>query len=200
VVGGGELLRILHRLLLYLHLRGHRRDAPLTNGGDLRWRRLSSDAAWPVVADAIHRGVVYGDVVDDDRVGHRAVIDLYIGNGNVVYGAVVIETIPVPIATLISNADVPEAIINSAVVSDIRGPITVVIAVHVADITPISRRPEIANLWGLHPCAWHPVVAPRRVTPISRSPQIAIAGAVRLGIIRQGRRGLLRLKLGLAVG
>jgi hypothetical protein len=193
------LLRVLHRLLLNLYLRGHRRDAPLTSGGDFRRRRPASNAARPVVADTINRGVVDGDVVDDDRVRYRAVIYLHVGDRNVVHGAVVIEPITAPIATLISNANIAEAVVDSAVVSDIRGPIPVVVAVHTAGKPPISRRPQIADLWGLRPSSGHPIVALRSVTPISWRPQIAVAGAVRLGIIRQRWRGLLRLKLGLAV-
>jgi hypothetical protein len=199
VVGGGKLLRVLYRLLLYLYLRGHRRDAPLTNGGDFRWRRPTSDAARPVIADTINRRVVDGDVVDHDRVRYRAVIDLHIGDRDVVHRAVVIEATTIPIAALISNADISEAIVDPAVISDIRGPIAVTIAVHAADKAPISRRPEIAHLRGLYPCPGHPVVTLRGVTPISRGPEIAVTGAVRLRIIRQRWGRLLRLKHGLTV-
>jgi len=52
----------------------------------------------------------------------------------------------------------------------------------------------------LRPDAGHPIVALRSIAPISGRPQIAIAGAFRLRIFRQRRRGLSCLEHRLAVG
>ena len=188
VVDRGKLLAILCCRLLVLDLRGHGRNALLTQCGVFRRQRTASDASRAVVAGAVHVGV--GDV---------AVIDVNVGYVHVVDGAVVVETISAPIAALIAGAAVAESIVNAAVEADIWAPEAVVEAIEAGGESPISRRPQEAHLRGRGPCAGYPEVALRSIAPIAGRPQVAIAGDGRLRIFRQRRRRLLCLKRGLAV-
>lgn len=132
MIGGCELLAILGRRLLVLYLRGHGGNALFALGCDFGGQRLASDAAGSVVTDARVRDVD-GCVVNDDRIGHGSVIDRDIADvGDVVDRTVVIEAIAVPVAALIANTDIAEAIVNAAVVADVATPISVVVAVSTA--------------------------------------------------------------------
>jgi hypothetical protein len=160
----------------------------LTQCGVFRRQRLARNASRPVVAGAVNRGVVDGAVI------HVTVVEVHI-----VDGTVIVEPISAPIPALIAGADVAESIVNAAVVADMLAPKAVVVAIHAAEKSPISRRPQEAHLRRPRPGAGHPVVALRSVAPISGRPQIAIARAWRLRIFRQRRRGLSCLKHRLAV-
>lgn len=118
MIDRGKLLAVLCCRLLVLHLRGHRRNALLTQCGGFRRQRLASDASRPVVAGAVHRGV-----------GDAAVIDVNVGYLYVVDGAVIVETISAPIPALIAYAAVAESVVNAAVVADIWAPEAVVEAI-----------------------------------------------------------------------
>ena len=141
-----------------MDLRGHGRDALLAGGSDFRGKRLASDASGAVVAGAAIRDVD-GGVVDDDRVSYGAVIDLNIGDGYIVDGTVVVETISVPVAALIAGAHVAESIVNAAVVANVPSPITVVVTVAAASRSPIARSPQITHLGWTRPRAGDPVIA-----------------------------------------
>jgi hypothetical protein len=189
MIDGSKLLVVLRGRLLMLYLRGHRRNSLLARCGDFRGKRPASDAARPVVADAV-RIVVDGGVVDDDRVRHGAVIYVNVGDGDIVDRTVVVETISTPVAALIADAHVAESIVNAAVVADMWTPISVVVAIPATDKSPIPRRPQVADFRRPRPCAGHPVVTLRSIAPISGCPQIAIAGTFRLRVFRQGWRGI----------
>jgi len=198
VIDGGKLLAVLCCRPLLLHLSGHRRNTLLTRCGDFRRQRPTSDASRPVVADTINCSVVDGDVVDH-RVGYGAVIHVNIPDVHIVDGPVIVETISVPVAALITDADVTESIVNAAVVADMSAPKAVVVAIPAADEPPISRRPQEADDRRLRPDARHPVVTLGSIAPISWGPDIAFARAFRLRILRERWRGLLGLKHRLAV-
>src|SRR5580704_2489000 len=184
MIDGGKLLAVLCCFLPMLQLRGHRRNPLLTSCGDFRRQRPPRDTAWPVVTGAINRGVVDGGVVDDDGIGHRAVINLNVGDVHIVDGTVIVETISVPVPALVANTYVAEPIVNAAIVADMPAPKAVVVAILAANKSPISWCPEEAHLRRLSPGARYPVVALRSIAPISGCPQIAIARAVRLRILR----------------
>src|SRR5208283_5631449 len=131
LIDGGKLLAVLCCRPLILQLRGHRRNALLTQGGCFGRQRLASDASRPVVAGAVHRGVVDG-----------AVIDVNVGDVHIVDGTVIVETISAPVPALIAGAAVTESIVNAAVVADIWAPEAVVVAIHPAEKSPISGRPQ----------------------------------------------------------
>ena len=188
VIDRGKLLAVLCCRLLVLHLRGHRRNALLTQCGPFRRQWLASDASRAVVAGTVHRGIV-----------DAAVIHVNVGDVHTVDRTVIVEAISAPVAALIAHPAVAEAIVDAAVVADILAPETVVEAIHACGESPISRRPQEAHLRWHRPYAGHPEVALRSVAPISGRPQIAIAGDRRLRIFRQRWRRLLCLKHGLAV-
>ncbi len=199
VIDRVKLLAVLCCRLLVLHLRVHGRNALLTQCGGFRRQGLASYASRPVVAGAVYRGVVDGGVVDD-RIRYRTVVHVNVGDVHIVDGTVVVETISVPVAALIADADVAVSIVNPAVVADITTPIAVVVAIPTAEKSPVSGRPQEAHLRRLRPGARHPVIALRSVAPISGRPQIAIARNRRLRVFGQWWRGLLGLEHRLAVG
>ena len=123
----GELLTILRSLLLMLQLRGHRRNALLPQRRLLGCRGAASNATRAVITDAVD-----GRVVDDG-----AVVNIVnVGDVDVVYGTVVVELVPVPVAALITQAGVSEPIVNAAVVANVVSPIAVVISVDTDAETP----------------------------------------------------------------
>jgi hypothetical protein len=188
MIDGGKLLAVLCCRLLVLQLRGHGRNALLTQCGVFRRQWLASDASRPVVAGTVHRGVV-----------DAAVIHVNVGDVHIVDGAVIVETISAPIPALIADAAVAESVVNAAVVADILAPEAVVELIQAGGESPISRRPQEAHLRRPRPYAGHPEVALRSVAPISGRPQIAVAGDWRLRIFRQRWWGFLCLKHRLAV-
>ena len=188
MINGGKLLPVLCCRPLILQLRGHGRNALPTQCGGFGRQSLAGDASRPVVAGAVRGGVVDG-----------AVIHVDIGDVHIVDGTVIVETISAPIPALIAGADVAESVVNTAVVADILAPEAVVVLIHAAKKSPISRCPQEAHLRRPRPGAGHPVVALRSVAPISGRPQISIAGALRLRIFRQRWWGFLCLKHRLAV-
>ena len=188
MIDGGKLLAVLCCCLLVLQLRGHGGNSLLTHGGGFGRQRPARDASRPVVAGTVNRDVV------DAAVIHVSVVEVHI-----VDGTVIVEPVSAPIPALIADAAVAESVVNAAVVADMLAPKAVVVAIHAAEKSPISRRPQEAHLRRPRPGAGHPVVALRSVAPISGRPQIAIARAWRLRIFRQRRRRLPCLKHRLAV-
>jgi hypothetical protein len=102
---------------------------------------LARNPSGAVIADASVRNV-NGGVVNDDRIRHRAVIDRHVCNvGDVIHRAVVVETITIPIAALVADANVTKPIVDAAVVADVASPIPIVITIAAAGIAPITGRP-----------------------------------------------------------
>src|SRR6202162_1970523 len=156
VIDGSKLLTVLCGLLPLLYLRCHRGNALLACCSEFRRQRTARDASRPSVAGAssvVNRGVV------DDRIRHRAVVYLNVGDDHIVDRAVIVETIAAPIPTLISDACVAISIINAAIVANMEAPIAVVVTIPATRICPVSRRPKIADFRRPRPCARYPVVA-----------------------------------------
>jgi hypothetical protein len=109
-------------------------------GRDFSWQGLAGNSSGTVVAGAIV-GDVDRLVVDDDGIRDRAVVDGNVVDVHVIDGAVVVETISVPVAALIADSDIAEAVVDSAVVTDVPPPKTIVVAVSSADVSPIARGP-----------------------------------------------------------
>ena len=183
MIDGSKLLVVLCSRLLVLYLRRHGRNALPPHSDTFRCHRTASDAAWAVVAGTIDVGVVDG-----------AVIDANVGDVYVVDGTVVVEPISAPVTTLVARADIPVAVVNTAVVANVLAPGSVVVAIQTCHESPISGGPQEADLRWPSPSARNPVVALRSVAPVSGRPQITIPGARWLRILRQRWRGLLCLK------
>src|ERR1700751_992701 len=128
-----------------------------------------------VVADAVHR-----DVVDDSLV-----VDVNVGDGDVVHGAVVIEVAVAPVSAFIAVAEIAEAVIHASVETDVRPPISRMPDVDTVTPTPVAGRPEYANRGWSHPGAGNPVVAFGAVGPVTGRPDVHITRAGGLLINRQ---------------
>jgi hypothetical protein len=126
-----------------------------------------------------------GRVVDNDCIRDRAVIHTNVAGVYVVRRLVVIEPIPVPVAALIAGADVSLSVINPSVITNVMAPIPIVIAVPVARVSPVARRPQKPRFRRTRPGTGNPVITVGRITPISRCPQVTVAGAFRLRIFGQ---------------
>ena len=140
VVDRSKLRLVARRSLGQLYLRLHRRRVRRAECCNLRrnWTNLSPMRT-TVVADPVD-----GSVVDGGGVDHCPVIDIGdmdVGVVDVVDGPVVLEIIPVPVAALVSAADVAEAIINTAIEADIPAPIAMVEAIPATVEAPISWGP-----------------------------------------------------------
>ena len=121
---------------LMLPLRRHRRDVALLGKGLLpgSGARLNT-ATSSVVADTIH------------RVDHRPLVDIVDdGDVHVVYSRVIEELSAIPITSFVADSDVAVTVVNSSVESDVWTPISDIPEVRAVRPTPITRRPEKADL------------------------------------------------------
>ena len=146
------------------NLSSHRRSMRSAVGSYFGWIRTPADALRSsVVADAI----VFDSPVDDDvpfvNIGDVNVAD-------VIDGTVVSEVVAMPVAALIADTDVPEAVIDAAVKADIAAPVAVIEAVAASNEAPVARSPESAFIRRCGPCSRNPVIAGRGVAPIARCP------------------------------
>ena len=134
-----ELLFVLCGLLSHLDLRRHRRNA-------LFVRRRNFRGQWPPryatrSGEAGPAGRVCNGRIVNDRVRHRAVVHLDVRDRDVVDRAVVIELVSAPVPALIPDPGVPVSVVDPAVVADMRSPVSIVIAIPSADISPITGSP-----------------------------------------------------------
>src|SRR5580700_178004 len=127
-----------------------------------------------------------GFVVDDD-----CPVDVDVGDVHGVHmhdGSVVEESAAAPFAAAEPDTTVAETIINAAVETDVRAPVSGVPGVDTVVPSPVARGPKHAH-GSDHPGAGHPVVAGIIAPcPVARRPQIAGRGADRLLVNRQRGR------------
>ena len=122
---------------------------------------------------------------------HRVVVDVvYHGDVQVVDRAVVVEMAATPVAALIADTDIAKAVVDAAIVADMRTPVATVKAIAVVVVAPVAGGPESALVGSLNPSAGHPVVARWSIAPVSGRPQIVVTGSRRLVVVGQGRRRL----------
>src|SRR5579864_709693 len=119
-------------------------------------------------------------IVDDGFI-----VDMNIGDVDVGYGAVVEVVAAFPISAEEAHAGIAKAVVNPAVETDVRSPVSGMPDVKARAPTPITRRPEQSRLRRRHPSSRHPVVAIRPVSPIARGPNVAISWAGGLDVNRQ---------------
>ena len=179
-----KLLPIPGRCLRMLHLNLHRRNHPPVIHRHIRSRRTRIDALRSVIA---HPGVVHDRNVVLINIPHY-------GRIYPVYLAVVIEVVPLPIPAVIARTRVSKSVINPAVEPDMRAPEPMAETISPAVEAPISRRPKRAHKRRRNPHSRHPVVACRRIAPVARRPLISRLRQFRLLILRQRRRGLIRIQ------
>src|SRR5262249_38314293 len=145
---------------------------------------------------AIVAQVGYVRVVD-----HRLGVDVVNrGRAEIVDGAVIAEDAVLPVAALIADAHITEAVIDAAVKPDMRPPIASMPDIRATAPAPVPRRPEHADDGRLHPGARHPLPplsapAPSARTgrgPIPRRPEASRGGARWVGTGPRRRRGAAR--------
>jgi hypothetical protein len=123
-------------------------------------------------------------VVDD----YRFVVDVSdVGDVNVVHAPVVKVAVALPISAIKTTAGVAKAVIDTAVKSDVRTPVSIVPVIETVVPTPVSGSPKLAD-GGEHPRARDPVVAIIVIPcPITRRPDVSLSGTKRLNVNRQRR-------------
>jgi hypothetical protein len=94
-----------------------------------------------------------------------------------------------PSATEETNSAVAETVINPAVESNMRSPVTSMEAVKSSGKAPIRRCPQDADAGWRHPDARYPIIARVTVSPVARVPEISICGTRWLYVYRERRRG-----------
>lgn len=181
VVHGREQRAVLSRGVLVLYLRAGRGHVPLAHCGFLgRGRPCGHSSPTAVIADARDIDVVHQrPCVHVMDVCHIHVAD----------SAVVIELPVTPVAAVVSLAGISVAIIDAAVVTHLRTPVSRVPQVAIAAPTPVAGRPQISGDRYEHPCSGHPVIALTAVGPITGGPDVAFRRAGWLCVNRQRRRG-----------
>ncbi len=150
-------------------------------GGLLRGGGTGGDAA----SAAVETDARAGAGVGADR---RVVDGCHVDAAKIVRRAIVGEGAVIPASALIAVSAITEAVIDAAVESDGRAPISAVPEIGVIDPAPITRSPEIPDLGRRDPGARNPEITAIAVSPIARSPDIAELGKGRLGVNRQHRR------------
>jgi hypothetical protein len=177
-----ELLTVAGSLTLILKLCRHRRDSRAAHGCDL-------SRSWPNVDSASAAVVGHtGVVVNDDR----AVVD--VGDASdidTVYSTVVVEVISIPIAAVVTDTGVAEAVVDAAVEAYMETPEAAVEAIAVAVEAPVAGCPKRAVVGRSAPRARNPVIAARTPTPIAGCPEIVGFGSLGLFVHRQWRRRLI---------
>lgn len=144
--------------------------------------RLHVDTA----VTAVKTGAIDMRVVDDRRavdVRHTHIAD-------VVDAPVVGKPVMVPMATLIPDTGITEAIADSTIVSNMRTPITAVPIISLIGPAPIARCPKRSDIRRQHPSPWHPIIIVVIVAPgpIAGRPHVTVTWNRRLDIHRQLRR------------
>ena len=152
-----------------LRLHSGSADVAIAIRGHFRGRGTSVEtAATAVVADAADVAIV----------DHGAVIDVVnVGGVYVIHGAVIKEMIVIPVAALIAETAIAEAVVHAAVKADVRAPVTGVPEITTAAPTPVAGSPEETDSRRQDPNARNPVVAASRVGPVAGSPDVAVSGA-----------------------
>jgi hypothetical protein len=149
--------------------------------------------SWPggnSVRATIKAGVV---VIDDRRVVDNRCIHISVPDHRPVHvycRCVVSEDPTAPLAAGKAASTITEAIVNAAVKAYLRSPIAFMEDIDTAvSPAPISRRPKIARLRSLHPCARHPIVVTNAIPcPVTGRPHKVGLGAGRLNVNRNRRR------------
>src|SRR5579863_3719470 len=176
LIGCRAQLWIAPRRFSMLLLGRHWSHVPLARVPFLlrRWAIVEATLA-AVVRDA-------GTIFLNDRRPIRVVNDRLVHMHD---RGVVEEVIILPTSAFKSISEVSKSIVNSAVETDVRSPISAVPEKCAAAPAPPARRPQKSWLRRQHPRSRHPVIPVNVVVrPITRRPQISISRANRLFINR----------------
>ena len=176
-----ELLTVLLRFALVLDLGRHGRNSGTAHGFDFcRPWPDSKAASAAVIGDA-------GVVVDDDG----AVVDVGDVDVDAVDGAVVVEVVAAPIAAVVADAGVAEAVVDATVKADVGSPVAAMESPTVVVPPPVTGGPEGAVVGWSAPCAGDPIIAGGSPVPVAGGPDIVGRGRFWLLIDGQRRRRLV---------
>jgi hypothetical protein len=108
---------------------------------------------------------------------------------NVPARGVIKEMTAFPTTAPEAGSEITKSIVNSAVESDVRSPITAVPQIGSITKAPPSRSPKKPNFWRCYPYAGNPVIVVFTIGPVTRHPEVSISGAGGLVVNRDnGRR------------
>jgi hypothetical protein len=173
-----------------LNLRGHWRRPRIVQHSQFLLRGPRVHSSTPaVVADAIAA-----------IVGHSVVINI-VSNRRIHIRdrAVVIHGAVIPISAVVAAARISKAVIDAAVVTNMRTPVAGMPQIGAIIVTPPRRRPERVYPRRQHPRTGNPVVAGVCIIPVAGRPNVIVAGSGRLAVVGKRRRrfrGLDRLLIG----
>jgi len=182
VVYGSKLSAVRSRCVLVLGLCCDRWGVLFVRISLFLRRRSPVHSTRTVKAGAVDRRII---------VDHRLVVNVVnLRHVHVVHRPVVEEIVSPPIPAIITFSAIPVAVIDPAIETDVRSPITSVPNVHSIVPPPITGCPQEARRRRKHPCAGHPVIIfiVVAVCPVAGRPNIILAGTNRLYVYRQ-RRG-----------
>lgn len=171
---------IAKRGVFMVPLHGRERDMAVMFRSQLMrvWPRAEATVA------AVEAHASYIDVIDHSLVIH--VGDMHaakVGNR-----PVVVEGTTTPVAAVETNTAVSVSVVDSAVKSYVRAPITRMPDIRATAPAPVTRCPQVTRCGSHNPRARHPVVIVVAICPISRCPDIANCGAWWLYVYGQSRR------------
>ncbi len=183
-----KLLTVFGGCTLVLDLGGHGRRARAAEGGNFSRLRTGRNATATSV-------VGYASVVDDDG----SVIDVGDIDVDAIDGTVVVESVSVPVAAVITEARVAEAVVDTTIEANMCAPISAVEAPTVVVPAPIARGPEGSIVGREAPGAWNPVIASGCPVPIARGPDVVGSGSFGLVIFGEWWRRLIGVLDGLGL-
>ena len=165
--------------LLVLQLKRRRWSVSVVGPCKFLGRRLSFSSAGPIEANIVHRLVV-----DDGLV-------VGVGDDGCVHpsdGGVVKEHPVIPISALVADASIAEAVVDAAIISDVRPPVSGVPSVKATIVAPVAGRPQQPDNRWQHPGTRYPVIVILTVGPVAWRPYVAGAWAERLLVNGKNRR------------
>ena len=144
----------------------------------LRRRPFIDSAVAAIVADAVSR-VIF----DPGVIGVMDILVVY-----VIYRCVVIKMIVFPPAAFVAVTTVAETVIDPAIISNVRPPITFMEEKCVPAPAPVSGGPKETDFRRFDPSAWYPVIVVPVPGPITGRPDVAVPGTDGLLINRERGR------------
>src|SRR5262245_37909665 len=142
-------------------------------------RRFDRNSAGPIDAD-----IVYRHVFDDGLiVGMGDDGSVHLGDRGVVE-----EHPVVPISALVTDPAITEAVIDAAIISDVRAPVSGVPNISGIIVAPVAGRPKQPDSRWQHPSGRDPVITNVSIGPVAWRPYVAGAWTERLLVNRKNGR------------
>jgi hypothetical protein len=141
----------------------------------LRRRPRIDTAGTAIITDPVGGGIIHYRTIDISVVND--------GGVDIRHRRIIPEMPTYPAAAGISRAEIAASVINAAIEADMRAPISAIPRVDPIYITPITGRPQEADLRRFSPITRDPKISIIIIIrPISRDPQIPVNGTDRLRI------------------